>query len=35
MQDARTTGRGEHDLARPTADNVDEPLNRRVEVVLR
>lgn len=35
VQDARTTGRGEHDLAKPTADNVDEPENRRVEVVLR
>lgn len=35
VQDARTTGRGEHDLAKPTADNVDEPLNRRVEIVLR
>jgi outer membrane protein OmpA-like peptidoglycan-associated protein len=35
IQDAVTTGRGEHDLARPTADNVAEPLNRRVEVILR
>ena len=35
VQNARTTGRGEHDLAEPTADNVDEPLNRRVEVILR
>jgi outer membrane protein OmpA-like peptidoglycan-associated protein len=35
VQDARTTGRGKHDLAKPTADNVAEPLNRRVEVVLR
>jgi outer membrane protein OmpA-like peptidoglycan-associated protein len=35
VQDARTTGRGEHDLAKPTADNVAEPLNRRVEIVLR
>lgn len=35
VQDAKTTGRGEHDLAKPTADNVEEPLNRRVEVILR
>lgn len=26
---------GENDLAKPTADNVDEPLNRRVEIEIR
>jgi outer membrane protein OmpA-like peptidoglycan-associated protein len=35
VQDATTTGRGEHDLAKPTPPGVDEPLNRRVEVILR
>ena len=35
VQDAKTTGRGEHDLAKPTADEVREPENRRVEVILR
>jgi outer membrane protein OmpA-like peptidoglycan-associated protein len=35
VQDAKTTGRGEHDLAKPTADQVSEPENRRVEVILR
>jgi outer membrane protein OmpA-like peptidoglycan-associated protein len=28
-------GRGERELKMPTADNVESPLNRRVEVIVR
>ena len=30
-----TAGRGERDLLVPTADNIAEPLNRRVEIIVR
>lgn len=35
LENARVTGRGEREPRVPTADNVDEPANRRVEVILR
>jgi outer membrane protein OmpA-like peptidoglycan-associated protein len=35
VADARATGRGERDLKVPTANGVSEPLNRRVEVIVR
>jgi outer membrane protein OmpA-like peptidoglycan-associated protein len=35
VENARATGRGERELRAPTADNVREPANRRVEVILR
>lgn len=35
IENARVTGRGERELRVPTADNVREPANRRVEVILR
>jgi outer membrane protein OmpA-like peptidoglycan-associated protein len=31
----RTAGRGERELLVPTADNVEEPRNRRVEISVR
>ena len=31
----RTAGRGKRELLVPTADNVDEPRNRRVEIIVR
>jgi len=31
----RTAGRGQRELLVPTADNVDEPRNRRVEIIVR
>jgi outer membrane protein OmpA-like peptidoglycan-associated protein len=34
-ENCRTIGRGEHGLAVPTGDEVDEPKNRRVVVVIR
>ena len=34
-ENSRVTGRGERDLLVPTEDNVDEPRNRRVVVVIR
>lgn len=35
VENAKVTGRGERELRVPTADGVDEPGNRRVEVILR
>jgi outer membrane protein OmpA-like peptidoglycan-associated protein len=35
VANARVAGRGERELRVPTADNVNEPANRRVEVILR
>lgn len=35
VESARVTGRGERELRVPTADGVNEPGNRRVEVILR
>jgi hypothetical protein len=35
VANAKVTGRGERELLVPTADGVDEPANRRVEVILR
>lgn len=35
VANARVSGRGERELRIPTADNVNEPGNRRVEVILR
>lgn len=35
FENAKVTGRGERELRVPTADNVSEPGNRRVEVILR
>lgn len=35
VANARVTGRGERDLRVPTGEGVSEPLNRRVEVILR
>jgi outer membrane protein OmpA-like peptidoglycan-associated protein len=35
LENARVTGRGEREPRVPTADNVSEPANRRVEVILR
>lgn len=35
FENAKVTGRGERELRVPTADNVSEPANRRVEVILR
>jgi outer membrane protein OmpA-like peptidoglycan-associated protein len=35
VRNARVTGRGERDLRVPTGPGVSEPLNRRVEVILR
>ena len=35
VKNAKTTGRGERELEVKTADGVDEPRNRRVEVILR
>jgi outer membrane protein OmpA-like peptidoglycan-associated protein len=35
VENARVTGRGERELRVHTADGVDEPANRRVEVILR
>jgi outer membrane protein OmpA-like peptidoglycan-associated protein len=35
VANARVTGRGERDLKVPTGDNVSEPANRRVEVIVR
>lgn len=35
VEAARATGRGERELRIPTADGVNEPGNRRVEVILR
>jgi outer membrane protein OmpA-like peptidoglycan-associated protein len=35
VDNARLVGRGERELRVPTADNVSEPANRRVEVILR
>jgi outer membrane protein OmpA-like peptidoglycan-associated protein len=32
---ARVTGRGERELLKPTADGVNEPVNRRVQVIIR
>jgi flagellar motor protein MotB len=31
----RAAGRGERELKVPTDDNVDSPINRRVEVIVR
>lgn len=35
VDNSRVVGRGERELRVPTADNVSEPANRRVEVILR
>ena len=35
VENAKVTGRGERELRVPTEDNVSEPANRRVEVILR
>ncbi len=35
VANARATGRGERELRVPTADGVNEPANRRVEVIVR
>lgn len=35
FENAKVTGRGERELRVPTEDNVSEPANRRVEVMLR
>lgn len=35
VENSRVVGRGERELRVPTADNVSEPGNRRVEVILR
>jgi outer membrane protein OmpA-like peptidoglycan-associated protein len=35
VENARVTGRGERDLRVPTGQGVSEPLNRRVEVIVR
>jgi outer membrane protein OmpA-like peptidoglycan-associated protein len=35
VENARVTGRGQRELRVHTADDVDEPANRRVEVILR
>lgn len=35
VENAKVTGRGERELRVPTEDNVSEPGNRRVEVILR
>jgi outer membrane protein OmpA-like peptidoglycan-associated protein len=35
FENAKVTGRGERELRVPTEDNVSEPGNRRVEVILR